>query len=215
MSKVLTPEKRAPNFKAGEVKFFLHEVKKRKMTLFGTISPTLTLKMQTWLEVRNQLVAARFPPRTKEQLKKKWSSATKAKYAKRKKTGDGAKEWADVDELTTKILGKENISLVSIVGGIDSGDNVQASEHTLDASSDAREKDSRSLTSSYLPVDPDRMVELESDKRTSKKQHEESRLRKSKQKNQTVIPTLLGQRMHRFRRKYQTEPVRTKNQQTA
>ena len=59
------------------------------MTLFGTLSPTLTfiLKMQTWLEVRNQLVAAVFPQRTKEQLKKKWESslsATKAKYAKRK-----------------------------------------------------------------------------------------------------------------------------------
>ena len=29
------PRKRAPNFKADGVKFFLHEVKKRKMTLFG------------------------------------------------------------------------------------------------------------------------------------------------------------------------------------
>ena len=49
--------------------------------------------MQTWLEVCNQLVAAGLTPRTKEQLKKKWedlSSATKTKYAKRKKTGDGA-----------------------------------------------------------------------------------------------------------------------------
>ena len=87
------------------------------MTLFGTLSPTLTfiLKMQTWLEVRNQLVAAVFPQRTKEQLKKKWESllsATKAKYAKRKKTGGGAIEWTDVDELITEILGKENLSLV-------------------------------------------------------------------------------------------------------
>ena len=63
------------------------------MTLFGTLSPTLTfiiLKMQTWLEVHTVSIAAGFPPRTKEQLKKKWedlSSATKAKYAKRKKTG--------------------------------------------------------------------------------------------------------------------------------
>ena len=61
------------------------------MTLFGTLSPTLTfiLKMQTWLEVHTVSIAAGFPPRTKEQLKKKWedlSSATKAKYAKRKKT---------------------------------------------------------------------------------------------------------------------------------
>ena len=87
------------------------------MTLFGTLSPTLIfiLKMQTWLEVRNQLVAAVFPQRTKEQLKKKWESllsATKAKYAKRKKTGGGAIEWTDVDELITEILGKENPSLV-------------------------------------------------------------------------------------------------------
>ena len=87
------------------------------MTLFGTLSPTLTfiLKMQTWLEVRNQLVAAVFPQRTKEQLKKKWESllsATKAKYAKRKKTGGRAIEWTDVDELITEILGNENPSLV-------------------------------------------------------------------------------------------------------
>ena len=62
------------------------------MTLFCTLSPTLTfiLKMQTWLGVHTVSIAAGFPPRTKEQLKKKWedlSSATKAKYAKRKKTG--------------------------------------------------------------------------------------------------------------------------------
>ena len=77
------------------------------------------------------------------------SSATKAKYATRKKTGGGATEWTDVDEPITQILGKENRSFVSIVGGIDSGDNVQASEHTLDASRDAREKDRISSTSSY------------------------------------------------------------------
>ena len=56
-------------------------------------------------------------------------------------------EWTDVDELITQILGKENISLVSIVGGIDSGDKIQASEHTVDASSDAILKDSLSSTS--------------------------------------------------------------------
>ena len=166
------PKKRAPNFKTDEVKFFLHEVKKRKMILFGTLSPTLTfkLKIQTWLEVRNQLVAAGFPPRTKEQLKKKWedlSSATKAKYAKRKKSGGGAIQWTEVDELITEILGKENPSLVSIVGGIDSWDNIQAGEHTLDTSSDASEKDSRPSTSSYLPVGPDKMFELESGKKSS------------------------------------------------
>ena len=60
------PRKRATNLKTDEVKFFLHELKKRKMTLFGTLSPTPTfkLKMQTWLEVRNQLVDAGFPSRT-------------------------------------------------------------------------------------------------------------------------------------------------------
>ena len=181
------PKKRAPNFKTDEVKFFLHEVKKRKMILFGTLSPTLTfkLKIQTWLEVRNQLVAAGFPPRTKEQLKKKWedlSSATKAKYAKRKKTrpGTGAIKWADADELITE---KENPSLVSIVGGgIDSGDNIQSGEHTLDASSDASEKDSRPSTSSYILVGPDRMVELESGKKTSENEQEESRLREEQTK---------------------------------
>ena len=56
------------------------------------------------------------------------------------------------------------MSLVSIVGGIDAGDKIQASEHTLDASSDGSEKDGRPSTSSYLPAGPDRMVELESGK---------------------------------------------------
>ena len=59
----------------------------------------------------------------------------------------GATEWTDVDELITQILGKENISLVSIVGGIDCGDKIQASEHTVGASSDAILKDSLSSTS--------------------------------------------------------------------
>ena len=62
------------------------------MALFGTLSPTLTfkLKMQTWLEVRNQLIAAGFPPRTKEQLKKKWedlTSATKDKTPNERRLG--------------------------------------------------------------------------------------------------------------------------------
>ena len=55
------------------VKFFLHDVKKRMVTLFGSffLSPTLIfkLKIQTWLEVCNHLVAAGFPPRTKKQLR--------------------------------------------------------------------------------------------------------------------------------------------------
>ena len=40
------PRKRAPNFKTDEVNVFLHGVKKRKMTLFGTLSPTLTFKIE-------------------------------------------------------------------------------------------------------------------------------------------------------------------------
>ena len=59
----------------------------------------------------------------------------------------GAIEWTDVDELITQILGKENISLVSIVGGIDSGDKIQASEHNVDASSDVILQDSLLSTS--------------------------------------------------------------------
>ena len=76
--------------------------------------------------------------------------------------GAGAIEWTDGDELIIEILGKENPYFVSIVGGIESGDNIQAREHTLDASSGAIEKYSLSSTSSYLPVGPDRVVELES-----------------------------------------------------
>ena len=39
--------------------------------------------------------------------------------------GAGAIEWTDGDELIIEILGKENPYLVSIVGGIESGDNIQ------------------------------------------------------------------------------------------
>ena len=42
--------------------------------------------------------------------------------------GTGAIEWTDGDELIIEILGKENPYLVSIVGGIESGDNIQARE---------------------------------------------------------------------------------------
>ncbi len=46
-------KKRAQNFKTDEVKFFLIEVKKRKSTLFGMLSPRLTfqMKIQSWVEV--------------------------------------------------------------------------------------------------------------------------------------------------------------------
>ena len=92
MNKALTPENERRILRRKKSNFFLQELKKRKMTLFGTLSPTPTfkLKMQTWLEVRNQLVDARFPSRTKEQIKKKWedlSSATKAKYAHGRRLG--------------------------------------------------------------------------------------------------------------------------------
>ena len=92
MNKALTPENERRILRRKKSYFFLQELKKRKMTLFGTLSPTPTfkLKMQTWLEVRNQLVDAGFPSRTKEQLKKKWedlSSATKAKYAHERRLG--------------------------------------------------------------------------------------------------------------------------------
>ena len=174
------------------------------MTLFFTLPPKVRfkLKMQTWLEVRNQLVAAGFPPRTKEKLKKKLeglSSATKAKYAKRKNSRGGTAEWTDVDELITEILGKENISLVSIVGGIHSGDKIQASEHTLDASSDASEKDILSSTSSYLPVGPDRKVELESGKKTSENEQEESRLREEQTKESNCNSDTGREQGHRER----------------
>ena len=42
--------------------------------------------------------------------------------------GAGAIEWTGGDELIIEILGKENPYLVSIVGGIESGDNIQARE---------------------------------------------------------------------------------------
>ena len=91
MNKALTPENERRILRRMKSIFF-SELKKRKMTLFGTLYPTPTfkLKMQTWLEVRNQLVDAGFPSRTKEQLKKKleeWSSATKAKYAHERRLG--------------------------------------------------------------------------------------------------------------------------------
>ena len=64
MNKALTPANKRRILRRMKSNFF-SEVKKRKMTLFGILSPTLKsiLKMQTWLEVRNQLVAAGFPPR--------------------------------------------------------------------------------------------------------------------------------------------------------
>ena len=56
------------------------------------------------------------------------SSATKVKYAKQKKTGGGAVEWTDVDEIVTEIVGKlKKISLsrACVAGKIDPGDNLQ------------------------------------------------------------------------------------------
>lgn len=79
------------------------------------------------MEVRNQLIAAGFSARNKDQIIKKWedvSSATKAKYAKRKQSGGGAVEWTEVDEAVTEILGKENPFLAAISGGIDPGETL-------------------------------------------------------------------------------------------
>ena len=75
------------------------------------------------------------------------SSATKANTPNERRLVGGAIEWTDVDELITEILGRESISLVSTVGGIDAGDKIQASEHTVDASSDVILKDSLLSTS--------------------------------------------------------------------
>ena len=135
------------------------------MTLFGTLSPTLTfiLKMQTWLEVHTVTIAAGFPPRTNwNNLKRNGRTCRqplKPNTLNEGRLGCRCNRVNDGDELITEILGKENPYLVSIVGGIGSGDNIQAREHTLDASSGAIEKHSLSSTSSYLPVGPDRMVE--------------------------------------------------------
>ena len=113
------------------------------------------------------------------------SPATKVKYAKRKKTGGAA------IALITEILRKENPSLVSIVGGIDSGDNIQAWEHTLDASNDTSEKDSRPSTSSYILVGPDRMVELQSGKKLKRNEQEESRVREEQTKEPTIYDEVI------------------------
>ena len=155
-------KKHAPNFKHDEIIFLLHEIKKRKNTLFGMLSPSLTFHMKTkaWLAVREQLVVAGYPPRTKEQLKKKWedsATSTKAKYARKRKTGGGAIDWNIIDELVTDILGKDNPSLTSIPAGIDSGDKrMDRPQITVDNSDeDDRGRQSTStyrLRSSTSPV---------------------------------------------------------------
>ena len=73
------------------------------------------------------------------------------------------------------------------------------SEHTLHGSSDASEKDSLSSTSSYLPVDPDRMVELESGKRTSENEQEESCLRAEQTKEPICNSDTVREEGHRER----------------
>ena len=98
------------------------------MIVFGTLSPTLTfkLKMQTWLVVRNQLVAAGSHQEPRNNLKRNgrtYRQPLTPNTPNERRLGWCNIEWTDVDELTTEILGKENPSLVSIVGGIDSGDN--------------------------------------------------------------------------------------------
>ena len=98
--------------------------------------------MEAWITIRDNIVivAAGYPKRTKEQLKKKWedqSSNRKFKYQKKMKTGGGAVEWNAVDDLVQKILGKDNPTLTSIPGGIDSGDQVsEESMHMPSTSKD-------------------------------------------------------------------------------
>ena len=77
------------------------------------LSPSLTFHMKTkaWLAVCKQLVVAGYPHRTKEQLKKKWedsATATKAKYARKRKTGGGAIDWNMIDELFSHLYSGQN-----------------------------------------------------------------------------------------------------------
>ena len=73
------------------------------------------------------------------------------------------------------------------------------SEHTLHGSSEASEKDSLSSTSSYIPVGPDRMVELESGRRTSENEQEESRLREEQTKEPNCNSDTVREEGHRER----------------
>ena len=103
--------KRVPNFKTEEIKFLLSKIKNATGTLFGPLGPTLTFskKMEAWITIRNDMVAAGYPERTKEQLKKKWedqSSNTKLKYQKKMKTGGGAVQWNAVDDLVQEFCEK-------------------------------------------------------------------------------------------------------------
>ena len=134
--------KQEPNFKTEEIKFLLSNIKNAKGTLFGPLGPTLTFskKIEAWITIMDNMVAAGYPKRTKKQLKKKWedqSSNTKLKYQTKMKTGGGAVEWNAVDDLVQNILGKDNPTLTSISGGIDSGDQVsEESMHMPSTSKD-------------------------------------------------------------------------------
>ena len=125
------PRGRAPNFKDDEAKFLLNKIKSNGT--FGPLSSKLTsqMKINAWLKIRDELHAAGYPKRAKEQIKRKCEdvcSATKLKYHKKKETGGGSVEWSDIDELIKEILGKGNPTLTSVRGGIDSGDSTTTKE---------------------------------------------------------------------------------------
>lgn len=63
--------KRAPNFKIEETKFLFTKFKSNKGILFATLGPVLIFakKMEEWMIVRNYLISAGYPKRSKEQQK--------------------------------------------------------------------------------------------------------------------------------------------------
>ena len=124
--------RRAPNFKHDEVKL-LNKIRKSKGTLFGPLSSKLTSQMKTsaWLKIRDELQAAGYPKRAKEQTKKTLGRSMfcdKTKVTRKRKTGGGSVGLSDINELLKEILGKNNPTLTSIRGRIDSGDPTTTKE---------------------------------------------------------------------------------------
>ncbi|CAB3984027.1 Hypothetical predicted protein [Paramuricea clavata] len=186
----------APYFKQDEIIFLLREIKQRKKSLFGMLSSTLTFQMKTkaWLTVREKLVGTGYPHRTKEQLKKKWediSSSTKVKYAQKRKTGGRAIEWTTIGELVTDILGKDNPTLTSIPGGIDSGatPSVQRASTVNNTTTNDRERLPNSpclLTNSLNPKTSNVCVTPPSPDMASSKQSEAEDFNETHQPDQSV-----------------------------
>ena len=117
----------------------------------------LSIKTKAWLEVREQLVRAGYPHRTKGQLNKKYKNdsptVTKEKFAIKRKTGGGRDELNTIDELLTDILGKGNSSLTTIPGGIDFGrkrtDRPETTIDNLDVCHCERQSTSPCVLKSY------------------------------------------------------------------